>query len=89
MVPHGELSDRDPTRYRPARRTIHAVILESEGAFVAECIEVGVVTEAESLDELLRNLRDAVGLFLENEDPATLGLARNPRLAISFETAIH
>lgn len=68
---------------------IHAVILESEGAFVAECLEVGVVTEAETLDELLRNLRDAVGLFLENEDPATLGLVRNPRLAISFETAIH
>ena len=70
------------------RSTIHAVVSESEGAFVAECAEVGVVTQGESLDQLLRNLRQAVVLFLEDEEPAALGLVPNPRLAISFETAL-
>ena len=68
------------------RGTIHTVIAESEGGYVAECLEVGVVTEGCSLDETLRNLREAVALFMEGEDPAALGMAPNPRLAISFET---
>ena len=66
--------------------TIHTVISESEGAYVAECLEVAVVTQGDSLDETLRNLREAVGLFLSDEDPASLGLVANPRLSISFET---
>ncbi len=66
--------------------TIHTVISESEGAYVAECLEVAVVTQGDSLDEILRNLREAVGLFLSDEAPASLGLVANPRLSISFET---
>ena len=66
--------------------TIHTVISESEGAYVAECVEVAVVTQGASLDETLRNLREAVGLFLSDEDPVSLGLVVNPRLSISFET---
>ena len=66
--------------------TIHTVISESEGAYVAECLEVAVATQGDSLDEILRNLREAVGLFLSDEAPASLGLVANPRLSISFET---
>ena len=41
----------------PAERTsIHAVVFESEGQFVAECLEVGVVTQGRSLDETLSHL---------------------------------
>ena len=68
------------------QETIHTVISESEGAYVAECLELAVVTEGDSLDETLRNLREAVGLFMSEEEPASLGLVANPRLSISFET---
>ena len=68
------------------RGTIHTVISESEGAYVAECLEVAVVTQGDSLDETLRNLREAVELFMSEEEPASLGLVANPRLSISFET---
>ena len=70
----------------PLHETIHTVISESEGAYVAECLEVAVVTQGDSLDETLRNLREAVALFLSDEEPASLGLVENPRLSISFET---
>ncbi len=69
------------------RSTIHTVVSESEGVYVAECLEIAVVTQGQSLDEMLRNLREAVGLFLADEDLAELGLTADPRLAISFETA--
>lgn len=68
--------------------TIHTVISESEGAYVAECLEVAVVTQGDSLDETLRNLREAVGLFMSDEDPAALGLVANPRLSINLETTV-
>lgn len=87
-APSGEAARPEVTIGLPVRTTIHTVISESEGAFVAECLEVGVVTQGDTLDQVLHNLREAVDLFMEDEDPATLGLVPNPRLAISFETAV-
>lgn len=71
----------------PAERTsIHAVVFESEGQYVAECLEVGVVTQGRSLDETLAHLREALALYVEGEDMARLGLSPSPRLVLSFET---
>lgn len=69
------------------RSVIHAVVVENEGQFVADCLEVAVVTQGASLDELLRNLREALELYMSDEDPAVLGLSPEPRLLISFETS--
>ena len=70
------------------RDTVHAVVTESEGWYVAECLELAVVTQARSFDELLANLREALTLHLEGEDPAWLGLSPAPRLSVSYETAL-
>ena len=72
-----------------ARPVIHAVVVESEGHYVAECLEVAVVTQGASLDELLGNLREALDLYMSGEDPVLLGLALRPRLLISFETTAY
>ena len=74
-------------RHRRERSSIHAVAFESEGQYVAECLEVGVVTQGRSLDETLANLREALALGLEGEDMARLGLSPSPRLVLSYETA--
>jgi len=49
----------------PPRDTVHAVVTRSRGWYVAECLEVAVVTQGHTLDELVTNLREAVGLHLE------------------------
>lgn len=72
-----------------ARSVIHAVVVESEGQYVADCLEVPVVTQGASLDELLGNLREALDLYMSGEDPDLLGLALRPRLLISFETTAY
>ena len=69
------------------REAVHAVVTESEGWYVAECLELAVVTQARSFDELLANLREALALHMEGEDPAWLGLSPAPRLSVSYETA--
>ena len=72
-----------PFAMRPA---IHAVVTESEGVYVAECLEVAVVTQGASLDETLNNLREALDLYMSDEEPALLGLVPDPRLVVNFET---
>lgn len=69
------------------RDTVHAVVTESDGCYVAECLELAVVTQAQSFDDLLVNLREALALHIEGEDPAWLGLSSAPRLLLSYETA--
>jgi len=36
--------------------------------FVAKCVELGVASQGFSREEALDNLREAVGLYLEDED---------------------
>ena len=73
----------EPLSLRPA---IHAVVTETEGLFSAECLEVAVVTQGASLDEILSNLREALELFMSGEDHNLLGLEPDPRLVLNFET---
>ena len=50
-------------------------VVTREGKFhAAECLELGVASQGESFDEALVNLREAVRLYLKDEDPATLNL---------------
>ena len=68
------------------QHTIKAVIRRGEeSGYVAECIEVAVVTQGETLDAVTRNLQEAVALHLQGEELAALGLAENPTLLVTME----
>ena len=77
------LHDTDATNTRTA---IHVALSESEGGYVAECLEVAVVTQGRSLDETMSNLRDALELHLDDEELARTGLPRMPLLVVNYET---
>lgn len=67
---------------------IHAVVCQIEDAYVAECLEVAVVTQGRTLAESIENLRQAVGLHLEDEDLESLGLSNVTRLSITCELVL-
>jgi predicted RNase H-like HicB family nuclease len=67
------------------RHTIKAFISKGETHYVAECLEINVVTQGKTLDETVANLEEAVALFLEGEDPAEFGLAPDPSLLVTVE----
>jgi predicted RNase H-like HicB family nuclease len=70
----------------PLQHTIKAVIRPGEqSGYVAECFEIPVVTQGQTLDEVTRNLREAVGLHLEGEDLTALGLAQSPTILVTYE----
>lgn len=68
------------------QKSIKAFIYPGEqGGYVAECLEISVVTQGDSLDEVVNNLTEAVALHLEGEDLAAFGLVTKPSLIITFE----
>jgi predicted RNase H-like HicB family nuclease len=67
------------------KKTIQVRISKGERQFVAECLDLPVVTQAPSLDELAANIREAIGLHLEGEDLAALGIASNPTILATME----
>jgi len=70
----------------PVRReVIHAVAHPDEDGYYVECLEVSVVTQGDTLDELVRNLDEALGLYLEGEDLAALGLSSHPKVQLILE----
>ena len=53
------------------KRTIQVRVYRGESQYVAECLDLPVVTQGRSLDELAANIREAVSLHLERENLAT------------------
>lgn len=79
----------DYGRDEPLRDTIHVVVHRSSGVYVGEGLEIAVVSQGRSLDELVANMRAAIILHLEGEDLRNLGLAQKPRIAVTFEEAVY
>ena len=67
------------------RHSIKAFVHRGENYYVAECMEIAVVTQGKTLDETMANLQEAVALHLEGEDPADFDLVSNPSLLVTLE----
>jgi predicted RNase H-like HicB family nuclease len=68
------------------QQTIKSFIRPGEqSGYVAECLEIAVVTQGKTLDEVVKNLQEAIALHLEGEDPAEFGLVMNPSVLVTFE----
>lgn len=68
------------------QHTIKAVVRAGEeSGFVAECVEIAVVTQGKTLDETIRNLQEAIALHMEGENAADFGLRNHPALVVTME----
>ncbi len=68
------------------RKTIQCIIYRGERLYVAECLDFPVITQGETLDETVANLREALALHLEDEDLEALGFVASPDVEIKIET---
>ncbi|MDI6760644.1 MAG: type II toxin-antitoxin system HicB family antitoxin [Candidatus Brocadiaceae bacterium] len=71
-----------------------AVIWKEKEGYVSKCPELGVASCGDSAEEALENLKEAVGLYLENAktlgmlDEVEEALTASGRLTTSFEVAL-
>jgi predicted RNase H-like HicB family nuclease len=68
-----------------SQRTFTAILHREGDLYVAECPEVGTVSQGSSLDEAVANLKEATELFLE-EFPLPEGGDRS--FLTTFEVAV-
>jgi predicted RNase H-like HicB family nuclease len=74
----------------PGRRALHhtvkAVIRPGDASgWVAECVDVPVVTQGATLDEITASLQEAVALHLAEEEPEALGFVPDPSIVVILE----
>ena len=67
------------------RKTIQAIIHSEDRGYVAECADLHAVTQGDSIEEVLANLREVVALALEDEDLTALGLSEDPTILVTLE----
>ena len=67
------------------KRIIQFHISKGDKYYTAEGIDLPIVTQGKTLDELAENIREAVDLHLKGENPADFNIAPNPSVLMSFE----
>ena len=60
-------------------------ITQSEDTYVAEGVDLAIVTEADTLDQLVKNISEAVELHFEDEDTSALEFCPNPSILLNYE----
>ncbi|MBI2482031.1 MAG: type II toxin-antitoxin system HicB family antitoxin [Candidatus Vogelbacteria bacterium] len=60
-------------------------ISKGEKYYVAEGVDVAIVTQGKTLDELALNIKEAVELHFEDENAKSLGFTNSPSVLLNFE----
>lgn len=67
------------------KHVIQFHVYKGDHYYVAEGLDLPVVTQAKTLDELAKNIQEAVALQLSDEDPADYSLAPKPSVMLNME----
>ena len=67
------------------KKIVQFQISIGELGYIAEGVGVPIFTEAKTLDELMKNIREASELYFEDEDFTEQGFASKPSLLVNFE----
>ena len=69
------------------KRNVIQIILYpgDESGYVAECVNLPVVTQGLTIDETVKNMQEALALHLEGENLDELGIMPNAPLIVSME----
>lgn len=73
------------------KHIVQVSVSKGDKYYIAEGIELPIVTQGKTLDELAKNIQEAIELHLEGENPADFNIAPNPSVLMNFElpTQIH
>lgn len=67
------------------KKIIQVHIYKGDKYYIAECTDLPVVTQGKTLDELVKNLNEAIALQLEDENITDFDLVQKPSVLASLE----
>jgi len=71
------------------KRIVQVKIFKGEKYYVAECLDLPVVSQGETLDEVVANIKEAIELHLEGEDLKEWGILPDFSILINLELLAH
>jgi predicted RNase H-like HicB family nuclease len=70
------------------KKIIQVRIIKGETHYVAECLDLPIVTQGKTLDEVAKNVQEAIMLHLYGEDFSTFDLVSEPAVLASIELEV-
>ncbi len=70
------------------KHIIQFKIYKGENYYIGEGIDLPIVTQGKTLDEVVANIKEALELHLEGEDLSELDMAPHPSVLVNFELDI-
>jgi predicted RNase H-like HicB family nuclease len=67
------------------KHIIQVYVSKGDKYYVAEGVDLPIVTQGETLDELVVNIKEAIELHLEGENLTDFGIAPNPSVLMNLE----
>ena len=67
------------------KKIVQVKIYKGEKYYVAECLDLSVVTQGKTLDEAVANVREAIELHLEDENLADWDILPDFTILANFE----
>ena len=68
------------------RNVIQIILyLGEESGYVAECVNLPVTTQGQTIDKTVKNMQEALALHLEGENLEEMGITPNAPLIVSME----
>ena len=67
------------------KRIVQFRIYKGEKYYVAECVDLPIVTQGKTLDEVVENIREAISLHLEGEDLEELEISPDFSVLVNLE----
>lgn len=60
-------------------------IFKDKNTYIAEGIDLAIVTQADDLDELVKNIEEAVSLHFEGENLSDFDYSKKPSILVNYE----
>ncbi len=67
------------------KKIIQVKIYRGEKYYVAECIDLPVVTQGKTLDEVVKNIKEAIELHLDGENLEEWDVLPDYSILVNFE----
>ena len=67
------------------KRIIHFNISMGESQYVAECVEFPIVTQGNTIDDTIENIKEALALHLEDEILENYSYDYSPAVSVSMD----
>lgn len=71
------------------KKIIQFTVGKSDNYYFASCIDLAIVSQWKTLDELMLNIKEASDLFFEDEDFSKFWFEQNPSIFVNFELPIN